>query len=223
MTGDKHLPQIPLPTLKRLPVYYQYLARQSRKGVASISCASIASAMGLGAVQVRKDLQYTSAVGRPKTGYQLQDLLAALEETLGYNNKTEMFLIGVGSLGRALLHHNQFGDYNIGIAAAFDVNPAVIGTEINDKPVLPLSKFPSLCRRMHVKFGVLCVPAEEAQTVADLMVSSGIEGIWNFAPITLDVPETVIVHNENLTASLSILLNKYKEASVNKRAEHLSL
>ena len=134
-----------------------------------------------------------------------------------------MFLIGVGSLGRALLHHNQFGDYNIGIAAAFDVNPAVIGTEINDKPVLPLSKFPSLCRRMHVKFGVLCVPAEEAQTVADLMVSSGIEGIWNFAPITLDVPERVIVHNENLTASLSILLNKYKEASVNKRAEHLSL
>lgn len=223
MPGDKHLQQIPLPTLKRLPVYYQYLTRQFSKGVTDISCNSIAKAMGLVAVQVRKDLQLSGAVGRPKTGYKLKELLAALEETLGYNNKTEMFLVGAGSIGRALLHYRKFGDYNIGIAAAFDVNPVLIGTEIGGKPVLPLSKFQSLCGRMHVKFGIICVPAESAQSVADLMVASGIEGIWNFAPITLDVPDTVIVQSENLTASLSILLKKYKEARVNEHAEYLSL
>lgn len=210
MQGEKHLKQIPLPTLKRMPVYYQYLTRQARKGVTDISCASIARAMGLVAVQVRKDLQYTAAVGRPKTGYHLQELLSALEDTLGYNNRTEMFLVGAGSLGRALLFHNQFEAYGIGIAAAFDVNPEVVGTEINNKPVLPLSKFSSLCGRMHVRFGIICVPAEEAQGIADLMVASGILGIWNFAPITLDVPETVLVHNENLSASISILLKKFK-------------
>jgi redox-sensing transcriptional repressor len=208
--SDKRIPQIPLPTLKRLPVYYQYLTRQARKGVTDISCASIAKAMGLVAVQVRKDLQLTGAAGRPKTGYKLEELLEALERTLGYDNKTEMFLVGAGSLGKALLHYKKFGDYNIGIAAAFDENPAVIGTEIDGKPVLPFQKFPSLCRRMHVKFAVICVPAEAAQEVANIMVSSGIEAIWNFAPITLEVPDTVIVHNENLTASLSILLKKHR-------------
>ncbi|MBN1777998.1 MAG: redox-sensing transcriptional repressor Rex [Clostridiales bacterium] len=208
--GDKRIPQIPLPTLKRLPVYYQYLTRQARKGVTDISCASIAKAMGLVAVQVRKDLQLTGAVGRPKTGYRLKELLEALERTLGYDNKTEMFLVGVGSLGKALLHYRRFGDYNIGIAAAFDVSEDVIGTEIDGKPVLPFRKFPSLCRRLHVKFGIICVPAEAAQEVANIMVSSGIEAIWNFAPITLELPDMVIVHNENLTASLSILLKKYK-------------
>lgn len=223
MPGDKLLPQIPLPTLKRLPVYYQYLTRLLNSGVTDISCESIAKAMGLVAVQVRKDLHLSGAAGRPKIGYRLKELLAALEETLGYDNKTEMFLVGAGSIGRALLHYRKFGDYNIGIAAAFDISPTLIGTEIGGKPVLPLSKFQSLCGRMHVKFGVICVPVESAQSVADLMVSSGIEGIWNFAPITLDVPETVIVQNENLTASLSILLKKYKEARVNERAEHLSL
>ena len=210
MDTEKRILQIPLPTLKRLPIYYQYLIKQAREGVQDVSCAQIARDLGLVAVQVRKDLQVTSAVGRPKTGYQVEQLLEALSRTLGYDNKTEMFLVGAGSLGRALLHYKRFQDYNIGVAAAFDINEAVVGTEIAGKLVLPLSKFPSLCHRMHVKFGVICVPADAAQSVADVMVSSGIKAIWNFAPVTLDVPDTVIVHNENLTASLSILLNKYK-------------
>ncbi|MBN1777390.1 MAG: redox-sensing transcriptional repressor Rex [Clostridiales bacterium] len=202
--------QIPLPTLKRLPIYYQYLTKMEREGVRDVSCAKIARDLGLVAVQVRKDLQLTGAVGRPKTGYQVSRLMRALSSTLGYDNKTEMFLVGAGSLGKALMGYKRFQEYNIGIAAAFDASEAAVGLEIGGTPVLPLSKFPSLCHRMHVKFGVICVPAEAAQEVADMMVSSGIEAIWNFAPVTLDVPDTVIVHNENLTASLSILLNKYK-------------
>jgi redox-sensing transcriptional repressor len=219
MESDKRIQQIPLPTLKRLPIYYQYVTKLAHENVHDISCAKIARDLGLVAVQVRKDLQGTGAVGRPKTGYQVRQLLHALASTLGYDNKTEMFLVGAGSLGRALMGYKRFQDYNIGIAAAFDVNDAVVGTEIGDKPVLPLSKFSSLCQRMHVKFGIICVPAEAAQSVADLMVSSGIEAIWNFAPVTLDVPGTVIVHNENLTASLSILLNKYKTRNLESERE----
>ncbi len=210
MDNDRRITPIPLPTLKRLPLYYQYVAKLSHGGVTDVSCSQIARDLGLVAVQVRKDLQVTGAVGRPKTGYPVRQLQRALASTLGYDNKTEMFLVGAGSLGKALMGYKRFQDYNIGIAAAFDRNDALVGTEIDEKPVLPLSKFSSLCSRMHVKFGVICVPAEEAQGIADLMVSSGIEAIWNFAPVNLQVPETVIVHNENLTASLSILLNKYK-------------
>ncbi len=210
MDDEKRLLKIPLPTLKRLPIYYQYVSKLAGEGESDVSCAHIARDLGLVAVQVRKDLQLTGAVGRPKTGYQVRQLLEALAKTLGYDNKTEMFLVGAGSLGRALMGYQRFQDYNIGIAAAFDVNEVVIGTEIGEKPVFPLSKFPSLCRRLHVKFGVICVPADAAQSVADLMVSSGIEAIWNFAPVTLEVPEAVCVHNENLTASLSVLLNKYR-------------
>ena len=209
MASEPKLTQIPLPTLKRLPIYYQYLIRLASEGGADISTATMAKDLGLVAVQVRKDLQLTGAVGRPKTGYRVKELLEALSKTLGYDNKTEMFLVGAGSLGRALLRYKKFQDYNIGIAAAFDINEDVIGSEIDDKPVLPLQKFSSLCKRMHVQFGIICVPMESAQGVATLMVRSGIKAIWNFAPITLDVPDTVIVHNENLTASLSILLKKY--------------
>lgn len=210
MDNDRRITPIPLPTLKRLPLYYQYVAKLMRGGVQDVSCSQIARDLGLVAVQVRKDLQVTGAVGRPKTGYPVRQLQRALASTLGYDNKTEMFLVGAGSLGRALMGYRRFQDYNIGIAAAFDRNEALVGTEVDEKPILPLSKFASLCSRMHVRFGVICVPAEEAQGIADLMVSSGIEAIWNFAPVNLQVPDTVIVHNENLTASLSILLNKYK-------------
>ena len=213
------IPQIPLPTLKRLHTYHQYLARKARKGVRDISGTSIANALGLVPVQVRKDLQYTGVIGRPKTGYRISELLEALTLTLGYNNKTEMFLVGAGNLGRALLHNKRLQAYNITIAAAFDTDKTIIGTEIDQKPVLPITKFPSLCRRLHVKLAIICVPAEEAQGVANIMVSSGIEAIWNFAPITLDVPDTVIVHNENLTASLSILLKKYKTRNLESERE----
>ncbi len=201
MDNDRRITPIPLPTLKRLPLYYQYVAKLMRGGVQDVSCSQIARDLGLVAVQVRKDLQVTGAVGRPKTGYPVRQLQRALASTLGYDNKTEMFLVGAGSLGRALMGYRRFQDYR---------NEALVGTEVDEKPILPLSKFASLCSRMHVKFGVICVPAEEAQGIADLMVSSGIEAIWNFAPVNLQVPDTVIVHNENLTASLSILLNKYK-------------
>ena len=219
MDNDRRITPIPLPTLKRLPIYYQYVAKQENEGMQDVSCERIARDLGLVAVQVRKDLQVTGAVGRPKTGYPVRSLLRALASTLGYDNRTEMFLVGAGSLGKALMGYKRFQDYNIGIAAAFDISETVAGTEIDEKPVLPLSKFPSLCRRMHVKFGIICVPAEAAQGVADMMVSSGIEAIWNFAPVNLDVPGTVIVHNENLTASLSILLNKYKSRNPESERE----
>jgi len=210
MEADRRILPIPLPTLKRLPIYHQYITKLAHEGVKDISCAAIARELGLVAVQVRKDLQVTGAVGRPKTGYQVQQLLDALSKTLGYDNKTEMFLVGAGSLGKALLGYKRFEDYNIRIAAAFDTNEALAGTEINERPIFPMAKFSSLCQRMHVKFGVICVPVEAAQGVADIMVSAGIEAIWNFAPVKLEVPDTVIVHYENLTASLSILLNKYR-------------
>ena len=141
----------------------------------------------------------------------MKELLEALSQTLGYDNKTEMFLVGAGSLGRALLRYKKFQDYNIGIAAAFDVNEDVIGSEIDNKPVLPLTKFSSLCKRMHVKLRhYLRADGIGAGRGRRSWYRSGIKAIWNFAPITLDVPDTVIVHNENLTASLSILLKKYK-------------
>jgi redox-sensing transcriptional repressor len=156
-------------------------------------------------VQVRKDLQYTGIIGKPKTGYSVSELIQAIETFLGWNNVNEAFLVGVGNLGTALLGHERFSQFGLRIVAAFDTNPAKIGQWIRETAVLPLDKLCDLAPRMSIHLGIITTPAEVAQTVADEMVKGGIQAIWNFAPVKLKLPEHIIVHNEDLYKSLASL------------------
>ncbi|MBP7460232.1 MAG: redox-sensing transcriptional repressor Rex [Candidatus Delongbacteria bacterium] len=206
----KRIKTCPEPTLRRLPTYYHYLRGLQSAGRDVVSCTHIAQALKLDPTQIRKDLQVTGIVGKPKVGYEVNALIPAIELFLGWRNISDAFLAGVGSMGTALLKYDRFREYGLNIVAAFDRNSAKIGMMIQDKQVLSIDKLADLARRMHIHIGIITVPAESAQEVADFMIEGGINAIWNFAPTNLIVPDTVIIENVHLASSLSVLSNKLK-------------
>jgi len=199
---------VPEPTLKRLPLYHRFLKEWAEAGHETVSCTDIGQSLNLDPTQVRKDLEWVGAVGRPRIGYGVATLAAELETFLGWNNVNEAYLVGAGSMGSALLGYRKFEQYGLKIVAAFDMDPSKIGTRIHGKHVLALEKLPQLAQRMHILIGIITVPAMEAQAVADLMVAGGIRAIWNFAPIRLHAPDHVIIHDEDLYCSLASLSQK---------------
>jgi redox-sensing transcriptional repressor len=196
---------IPQPSLQRLPQYHHYLVELETRGISRVSCSAIGQDLGLVPVQVRKDLQYTGIIGKPKTGYSVSELIQAIETFLGWNNINEAFLVGAGNLGTALLGHERFSKFGLRIVAAFDTDPAKVGQWVHEKAVLSLDKLADLAPRMSIHLGIITTPAEVAQAVVDEMVKGGIQAIWNFAPVKLKVPEHIIVHNEDLYNSLASL------------------
>ena len=199
---------IPEPTLRRLPQYYRVLKQLREGGRTNVSCTTIGTELKLDPTQVRKDIEMTGTVGRPKIGYDIGELLCAIERFLGWDNTTEAFLVGAGSLGEALLGYSGFAECGLQIVAAFDTDPNKCHQVIHGKHVRHVSKLPNLMRRMRVRFGIITVPAEEAQAAADLLVQGGVLAIWNFAPAKIRVPERVVVLNEDLYCSLAVLSHK---------------
>jgi redox-sensing transcriptional repressor len=196
---------IPVPTLRRLPSYLQFIRALAATGRDVVSCTHIAEHLRLDATLVRKDLQTTGIVGKPKVGYYIPALIEAIEHLLGWDNVTDAFLVGAGNLGAALMGYDGFREHGLNIVAAFDVDPRKVGRMLHDKQVLHLDRFADLAARMHIHIGIITVPEQYAQEVADLMVLSGIKAIWNFAPADVHVPSGVIVENVRLSASLAVL------------------
>ncbi|HEX2966576.1 MAG TPA: redox-sensing transcriptional repressor Rex, partial [Syntrophorhabdaceae bacterium] len=185
---------IPEPTLRRLPLYHQYLKRIHRDRNADyISSNQIGADLHMLPIQVRKDLEITEALGRPKVGYDVVELIDAIERFLGWNSTTEGYLVGVGHLGSALLGYQGFRDYGLNIVAAFDADKAKIGKEIHGTKILSIDKLPNMISRMGIKIGILTVPASAAQELSDTMVRAGIKAIWNFSPVKITVPPDIIV------------------------------
>ena len=198
-------------TLQRLPLYLNYLRSLPKGKSENISATAIADALRLGDVQVRKDLALVSSGGRPKVGYVTRELTSAIENFLGYHDVETAVLVGAGDLGHSLLSYDGFSGYGLEIAAAFDRDPALVGTTIAGKRVLSMEKLVDLCCRMQIHMGIIAVPGGEAQAVCDTLVSSGVLAIWNFAPVRLDVPEDVLVRNEDLAGSLAVLAKRLAE------------
>lgn len=197
-----------VPTLKRLPLYLRLLRKMKESGEEYASGAVVAKELGMEPIVVRKDLAITGAVGRPRLGFQLDEIITAIEEFLGWSNTSDAFLAGVGNLGTALLGYQGFEQHGIRIVAAFDSSPKIIGKTIHGKTVLDITKLPSLAKRMHVQIGILTATASVAQSIADIMISGGIRGIWNFTPATLSVPPHVILQREDLASSLAVLSHR---------------
>lgn len=190
--------------LKRLPGYLAYLKNMPENAPTHISATALANALGMGEVQVRKDLAMVSDGGRPKIGYQRESLIDDIEQFLGYDNTTDAVLIGAGKLGQALMGYKGFDEYGLNILAAFDANPKMERTE-EGKPIYPISKLTQYCRSHKVLMGIITVPAESAQEVADQLIAGGIKAIWTFAPAHLDVPPNILVQYENMATSLAVL------------------
>lgn len=199
-------------TLGRLPTYLSYLKSLSEDSLPNISAAAIAAALGLGEVQVRKDLAAVSDAGKPKVGYLVSDLIRDLEHFLGYGTQNSAVLVGVGNLGLALLSYTGFAEYGLDIVAAFDKNQALIGTPVDGTPILPADQLPDFCRTHGVQIGILTVPAEVAQSCCDTLVQGGVRAIWNFAPVHLVAPKGVLIQRENMASSLALLSYHLKGA-----------
>lgn len=196
--------------LRRLPLYLRYLQSLPEE-TANVSATTIANALGLGDVQVRKDLGAVSGKGRPKTGYDRLLLIETLHDFLGYNKTKNAVIFGAGKLGNALMSYSGFDDYGLRIVAAFDVKN--IGMSSSGKPVYPLESFPAFCKQQIIEIGIITVPQSAAQDVCDMITDNGIKAIWNFAPAQLCVPSDVIIHEENMAASLAVLSKQLENLS----------
>jgi len=196
-------------TLQRLPMYLSYIKGLPEDAPKNISATTIAEALQLNDVQVRKDLASVSSSGKPKVGYNVKDLIAELEAFLGYNDIDNAVIVGAGSLGKALLNYSGFKAYGLNIIAAFDLCEEP--TEFQGKTVFPIAQLERFCRKVNIHIGIITVPASSAQEICDLLVNSGIRAIWNFAPVHLVVPDGILVQNENMASSLALLSNHLRE------------
>lgn len=199
-------------TLKRLPMYYRYLVEAQKRGEKSISSVKISEDMNLSSIQVRKDLACISSVaGKPKTGFDIYELINDLSSFLGYDNTTDAIIIGVGQLGKTLLSYGGFENYGLNIVAGFDINEEICNKKVNGKLIMPMSKLKDFLRRTNVHIGIITVPSKYAQDICDELINEGIKAIWNFAPTNICVPSDVVIKSEDMAASLAVLSNKLKE------------
>lgn len=203
--GTPVLRVAPLPTIRRMASYLRVLRLARGEGQESISATQIAEELRLESIQVRKDLAYTGITGKPGVGFLVEELIGKIESFLNWDNNTDAVLVGAGHLGGALLGFDAFRRYGLSIVAAFDADPTKVGTQIHGKHVLSMEKLANLIQRMHIRMAILTVTADAAQSVADQLVAAGIEGIWNFVPVTLKVPDQVFVQNEDLFSGLAVL------------------
>lgn len=194
-----------LPSIRRMPRYLHYLRRLAEQGHETVSAAYIAERFGFEPIQVRKDLALTGVTGRPRIGFPVGELIEAIVHFLGWDDTRSAVLVGVGSLGRALLGYDGFDAYGIHIVAAFDNDPAVTGQTIGGIRVRPVDELPALARRVPVNIGIITVSTDAAQEVCDLLVDCDFHGIWNFAPASLQAPDHVVVQTVDLAESLGVL------------------
>jgi len=205
-TSNERIPKAaPTPALRRMPVYLRCLRALQKADVEWVSCTYLAERLQKDATLVRKDLELTGLAGKPKVGFHVPGLIGAIERFVGWDNLEDAFLAGVGNLGSALLGYEGFAQHGLHIVAGFDVDPSKVGTEIHGKRILPVAELPGMARRMHIGIGIITVGARAAQHVADLMLGGGIRAVWNFAPVRLDVPDGVIVENEDLAGTLAVI------------------
>lgn len=194
--------------LKRLPVYMSYLKSLDQREVDYVSSSTVAEALDMNDVQVRKDLAAVcKSPGIPKKGFVVRDLIGGISDFLGYSNGNDAILIGAGNLGMALMSYRGFDNYGINIVAAFDSRPEVIDNE----RIFHISRLGEFCEKLNVRIGIITVPDTAAQKVCDLLVENGIMAIWNFAPTHIKAPEDILVQNENMASSLAVLSNHLRE------------
>lgn len=196
---------IPRPTIERLPLYLRCLTRLDENGVDVVSSEELGRMLGITSVQIRKDLAYFGEFGRRGVGYSVGDLIKQIMNILGVDRSNRMALVGAGHLGQALARYEGFADHGFSMAAIFDSDPAKVGTEIAGQKVLAADLITEVARGLGIKIGIITVPGAVAQRVADQLIKAGVMGIWNFAPVRLEVPANVEVRQENLTVGLLAL------------------
>ena len=204
----KEADKVPEPTLRRLPWYLSNIKLMKEKGEQYVSSTQISKEINIDASQIAKDLSYVNISGRTRVGYNIDALIEVLESFLGFTNMHKAFLFGVGSLGAALLRDSGLHHFGLEIVAAFDVNPELVGKDLNGNPIFHSDDFEAKMKEYDVNIGVLTVPINIAQEITDKMVDGGIKAVWNFTPFRIRVPENIVVQNTSLYAHLAVMFNR---------------
>lgn len=199
---------ISIPTIKRFPSYLRLLRQYREEGELWVSATRLATELGLTPIQVRKDMAGTGVEGRPKVGFEIDALIAAIVENLGWDNATDAVLIGAGHLGVARSRYEGFASYGLKIVAVFDRDTAKYGRPIGKTIVYPMEELKAYVADHAINIAVITVPAESAQEVADILVEAGIKAIWNFAPKDLRLPSDIVLQRTDLATSFAVLSAK---------------
>ena len=194
--------------MRRLPWYLSNVKLLKQRGERFVSSTQISKEINIDASQIAKDLSYVNISGRTRVGYNIDALIEVLESFLGFTNMHKAFLFGVGSLGAALLRDSGLHHFGLEIVAAFDVNPELVGKDLNGIPIFHSDDFEAKMKEYDVNIGVLTVPINIAQEITDKMVDGGIKAVWNFTPFRIRVPENIVVQNTSLYAHLAVMFNR---------------
>lgn len=203
---------ISIPTIKRFPSYLRLLRQYKEEGMQWVSATKLAGELGLTPIQVRKDMAGTGVEGRPKVGFEIDALILAIVQNLGWDSTTDAILIGAGHLGVALSRYEGFASYGLRIVAVFDKDPEKFGRPIGKTVVYPMDELKDYVKKRAINIAVITVPADAAQEVADTLVDAGIKAIWNFAPKDLRLPETIVLQRTDLATSFAVLSAKCRRS-----------
>ena len=197
--------KIPEATVSRLSVYSRFLTEVEKQDIISISSGEIAEGVGGTPAQVRKDLAYFGEFGTRGVGYNVKQLNQEIMNILGLTKRWNVILIGAGNLGSALSQYRGFRERGCRIIGVFDNDLNKVGLKLNGLPIYAVSQMAEFIGKNDVTIGIIAVPAEYAQDIADILVETDIKGILNFAPVVLTIPEEVEVRNVDLTVNLEVL------------------
>ena len=199
---------LPEPTLRRLPWYLAYVEILKANGVENVSSTQISRALSVDASQIAKDLSFLNIRGKTRIGYEVGALIEALSDFLGFTRSHKAYVIGTGSLGKALIRDSGLSNYGLEIVAGFDVNPDIIARTDLGVPIYHLDRIYEVMESNPASIGILTVPAQSAQECADTAIGAGIKAIWNFTPARIKVPAHIVVQNTTIYMNLAILFNK---------------
>jgi len=196
---------VPDPAVRRLSLYLRQLESFSQKGRRTVSSKQLGASLNLTDAQVRKDLAYFGQFGHPGIGYRVDELIAQVKHILGTDKLSNVLLVGAGNLGRALSAYRGFDAKGFRLVAVFDNDSAKVGEQHGDFSVQPMSQLREVIAKQNIRLGIIAVPADVAQEVADQLIAAGIRGLLNFAPISLHVPADVAINAVDLAVQLEQL------------------
>jgi len=193
------LNKIPKTVSRRLGLYHRCLKNLTSSGKRNVSSKELAEKLGIKSSQVRKDLSYFGAFGKRGVGYDTNYLLEMVERILGVNKSWSVVIIGAGNLGHALANYDVLEKNGFYIVGIFDNDPEKIGQKIGNLTIKDIKEFREFVKKNNVEIAVIAVPATSAQEVADIIVESGIKGIINFSPMTINVPKGIIIEEIDIS------------------------
>ncbi|MDE6306357.1 MAG: redox-sensing transcriptional repressor Rex [Muribaculaceae bacterium] len=208
---------LPEPTLQRLPWYLSYVSSLRGRQVEYVSSTQISKELNVDASQIAKDLSFLNIRGKTRIGYEVAQLEKELQDFLGFKKAHAAVMIGVGSLGAALIQDSGLSRYGLNIVAGFDIDPRVIDTPHSGVPVFNISELNMRIPQLKAEIGIIAVPADQAQQVADAAITAGIKALWNFTPCRIRTAPDIVIQDTSMYSHLALIYNRLDTQAASSR------